>query len=315
MRTTEATVWHTPANEEDRFLPEGPRLLAGDDAWSWVNIQRSATASTGDLFVWNRLTSQLTKHLLPGRPGFALPTDHPDRVLIGCDQTLGVYDLCRKSFRLLATIPQTAPRTMINDAQVVPGGEGIVFGTKDPVFQAQAGHLYHFSVKDKSIKILADDMTCSNGKVFADNGLTLLDIDTPRKCVTKYQFELATRTLTEVGIAIDLRSREYFPDGMIDGGDGTVIIAFYNPHAVEVGRAVRYDLRSGEPIEEWLTPKSPRVTCPMLFDDAGKIRLLLTTADEGMPSDLREKCGNAGCLFVAETTMSTLPAGERFVKL
>jgi sugar lactone lactonase YvrE len=315
MRTTEAAVWRQPADEEDRYLPEGPRVLAGDDAWSWVNIQRSTMASTGDLFVWNRATSHLTKHHLPGRPGFALPTTHPDRLIVGCDQTIGLYDLCRKSFMLLTSIPPTTQYTMMNDAQVVSGGDGIIFGTKDPAFRSPAGHLYHFHLQDKSVTVLASGMTCSNGKVFSDNGSTLFDIDTPRKCVTRYRFDRVKRELHEDGIALDLRSRNDFPDGMVDGGDGTVIIAFYNPHHVEAGRAVRYDLESGHAIEEWLTPQSPRVTCPMLFEEAGRVRLLLTTADEGMPSELREKCPNAGCIFVVDTTMTALPAGERFVNL
>jgi sugar lactone lactonase YvrE len=312
MRTTEATVWRQPEHAEDRYLPEGPRVLAGDDAWSWVNIQRSGTASTGDLFVFNRHTELVRKHLLPGRPGFALPTSHPDRLIIGCDQTIGLYDLSRKRFTLLGTIPQTTSYTMINDAQVVPGGDGIVLGTKDPAFRTPAGHLYHFNVKDKAITVLASGITCSNGKVFTDSH-TLLDIDTPRKCVTRYRFDSAKRKLTEDGIVIDLRSRNDFPDGMIDGGDGTVIIAFYNPHDVEAGRAVRYDLKTGHALEEWLTPKSPRVTCPMLYEETGRVRLLLTTAEEGMPEELRTKCPNAGCLFTAETAMTALPAGERFV--
>ena len=314
MRTTEATVWRQPEQEEDRYLPEGPRLLAGDDAWSWVNIQRSATAATGELFVWNRQSNLVRKHPLPGRPGFALPTRHPDRLMIGCDQTIGLYDLCRKSFKLLAIIPQTTAYTMINDAQVVPGGDGFVFGTKDPAFRTPAGHLYHFNIKDNAVTVMAGGMTCSNGKVFTDSR-TLLDIDTPRKCVTRYRFDSANRNLTEDGIAIDLRSRNDFPDGMVDGGDGTVIIAFYNPHDVEVGRAVRYDLKSGRAIEEWLTPQSPRVTCPMLYGEAGRVRLLLTTADEGMSAELRARCPNAGCLFTAETMMAALPAGERYVNL
>jgi sugar lactone lactonase YvrE len=314
MRTTQATVWHTPRHEESRYLPEGPRLLAGDDAITWVNIQRSATAFNGELFRWNRVTKELKKHPLPGRPGFAIPTNHPDRLIVGCDQTVGMYDLCRQNFRLLACITPTTPDTMINDAQVVPGGTGIIFGTKDPAFKIPAGHLYYFDAKDNSITVLADKMTCSNGKVFTD-AETLLDIDTPRKCITQYHWNAKKRQLKETGIVLDLRSRDDFPDGMIDGGDGTVIIAFYNPNTVTVGRAVRFDLSTGEAMEEWTTPGSPRVTCPLLFEENGGVQLLLTTADEGMPAELRANCPNAGCLFISDTTMPSLPAGDRFVNL
>ena len=61
-------------------------------------------------------------------------------------------------------------------------------------------------------------------------------------------------------------------------GDGTAIIAFYNPEAVAEGRAVRFDLGTGRTIEEWTTPGSPRVTCPLLVKRPDGVKLILTTA-------------------------------------
>ena len=97
---------------------------------------------------------------------------------------------------------------------------------------------------------------------------------------------------------------------MVDAGDGTVIVAFYNPEYADAGRAVRFRLHTGEVLDEWLTPGSPRVTCPLLFEEGGAVKLLLTTADEGMAPELRAKCPNAGCLFVADTGLSALPPAE-----
>jgi sugar lactone lactonase YvrE len=79
-------------------------------------------------------------------------------------------------------------------------------------------------------------------------------------------------------------------------GDGTAIIALYNSKFAEAGKAIRYNLSTGEAIEEWRTPGSPRVTCPSVKGS----RLILTTAIEGMPADLRANCPNAGCLFIGE---------------
>ena len=92
---------------------------------------------------------------------------------------------------------------------------------------------------------------CSNGKVFAsdERGLILYDIDTPTRNVVRYRLDVAARTATPDGTALDLSSEPGFPDGMCDCGDGTVIVAFYNPDPVEAGRAVRYDLKTGAALE------------------------------------------------------------------
>ena len=52
------------------------------------------------------------------------------------------------------------------------------------------------------------------------------------------------------------------------------------------------------------------MTCSLLFEEDGKVKLLLTPADEGMPAELRARCPNAGCLFVADTDIETLPPVE-----
>jgi sugar lactone lactonase YvrE len=178
------------------------------------------------------------------------------------------------------------------------------------MFSEPIGHLYLFTLDDNQLTILADGQTCSNGKVFAEGGRVLYDIDTPRKQITEYRLDLTNRTLRQTGIALDLRHRNDFPDGMCDSGDGTVIIAFYNPSFAESGQAVQYKLGSGEIHGVWLTPGSPRVTCPLLVQRPNGVKLILTTADEGMTPDMRVRCPNAGCLFVGDTHFTSVPPTE-----
>ena len=97
---------------------------------------------------------------------------------------------------------------------------------------------------------------------------------------------------------------------MCDCGDGTVIVAFYNPDLAEAGRAVRFDLTSGKAVEQWTTTGSPRVTCPLLVKRPDGVKLILTTATEGMPAEMRAWCPNAGCLFIADTQLATCPEPE-----
>ncbi len=307
MTTTDCEVWFRPPAADDGYLPEGPRAFG--DGVAWVNIQAGAVAEFGHLHT-RSWAGDHRRFTLPARPGFALPTSRPGVVLAGCDKVVGLFDTATDEWTPLAAIPDTHPRTIINDAEIVPGGSAVVFGTKDTSFADPIAHLYLFTVADNSITVLADGQTCSNGKVFAVGGRTLFDIDTPRQVVTRYRFDLATRTLQPDGIALDLRHRDDFPDGMCDAGDGTVVIAFYNPRFVYAGRAVRYRLGTGEVLHEWHTPGSPRVTCPRLVRRPDGVTLVLTTAVEEMPADQIIFCPNAGCLFIADATGCNPPPEE-----
>jgi len=217
-----------------------------------------------------------------------------------------------RSWTELARIPDDNPRTIINDGEVVPGGKAIVFGTKDTQFKEQIAALYLYTVDDNRLSLLVDKQLCSNGKVIVNDarGLVLYDIDTPTRKVVRYRLDVAARTATPDGVAVELADQVGSPDGMCDCGDGTAIIAFYNPDFAEAGKAIRFDLGTGKAIEEWTTPGSPRVTCPLLVDRPDGVKLILTTATEGMPEEMRAKCPNAGCLFIADTQLESCPKPE-----
>lgn len=311
VRSTPTSVFHSQRSEADRFLPEGPRAVTieGQPAIAWVNIQTSTDATAGDIHVrfWDgehRTYAQLR------RPAFLIPTDRPDTLFVGREKEVGLLHLANNTFHPLAAIEDPSPRTIINDGQVAPGGRAVVFGTKDIKFADPIANLYLFTLDDNKIAMLADRQTCSNGKVFARHGtdLFLFDIDTPKKNVVRYRLDVGTRSVSAPEIVLDVSSHDGFPDGMVDAAGGSVVIAFYNPAPVSEGRAIRFDLKSGAVIEEWTTPGSTRVTCPLLVERDGKARLILTTATEGMPADQRAACPNAGDLFWAEAMATSVPA-------
>lgn len=316
MRSTEARVLFTPEKEEDRYLPEGPRCyptgpFGRQTALCWVNIQRGIDSACGDVFDVNLDQDEPPDRIeFIVRPGFVLPVTQGN-YLFGIEKKLlftGPHSFGWKP----PPIPDDNPRTIINDAEVVPGGKAVVFGTKDTQFKDPIAHLYLYTVDDNRVSVLADKQLCSNGKVFRTDarGLVLFDIDTPKRNVVRYRLNVAARTATPDGVALDLADQPGFPDGMCDCGDGSVIVAFYNPDLVEAGRAVRFDLGTGKAVEEWTTPGSPRVTCPLLVKRPDGVKLILTTATEGMPAEMRARCPNAGCLFIADTTLPGCPEPE-----
>jgi sugar lactone lactonase YvrE len=308
---TTARVLFSPSTEDDRFLPEGPQaiLVADRPALAWVNIQTSQQARSGAIHLrfWDNGEHRVLEQ--SARPGFIAPTDRADTVFVGREKELGLLDLRSNGWTPLASIPDDHPRTIINDGRVVPGGAAVVFGTKDVQFRDPIAALYLFTIADRRVTVLTGGQTCSNGKVFARtaDGLDLFDIDTPTRTVRRYRFDLDRRSIDKGEVAVDLRSGDGFPDGMIDAGDGTAIIAMYNPGRVRDGRVYGYELCSGERLRELTVPGSPRVTCPLLVEQAGHVQLVLTTAVEGMPDDQRPQCPNAGDLFIVETSIAGIP--------
>ncbi len=240
-----------------------------------------------------------------------LPTDRPDVVVAGREKQIGLLDLRTNAWTPWATISDVNPRTIINDGEIVPGGRAIVFGTKDVRFADPIAHLYLFTLDDRRLTVLADNQLCSNGKFLARSGsdLLLYDIDTPKRNVVRYRLSVESRRIDLIDVALDLKNVEGFPDGMVDAGEESAIIAFYNPSRGGSGQALRFQL-SGELVEEWTVPGSPRVTCPLLFERDGRVQLLLTTAVEGMPTELRTLSPAAGNLFVGETSLTRSPAVE-----
>ena len=328
MRSTEASVYIAP-DEAGRYLPEGPRdvsaLTPGEHTLAWVNIQRGSGSTVGTVQFHSfepRSEPEVGIVDCPGRPGFLLPArargdknagnGQYGHLLFWIDKYLYLFKTPERTWTNVVTIPDSNPRTIINDGQVVPGGKAVVFGTKDTQFREPIANLYLYTVDDNRMSVLADKQTCSNGKVFRtdDRGLVLYDIDTPTHKVVRYRLDVATRTATPDGVAVDLAGREGSPDGMCDCGDGTVIIAFYNKHFAPAGKAIRFDLATGAAIEEWTTPGSPRVTCPLLVKRPNGVKLILTTATEGMPADMQAMCPNAGYLFIADTQLATCPEPE-----
>ena len=134
-----------------------------------------------------------------------------------------------------------------------------------------------------------------------DGQLVLLDIDTPTKCVTRYEVDIAAGTLGPPTTVLDLNDLDMYPDGMILAPDQrSVIIAFYNPNDADHGEARLYDLETASVRHIWQCPLAPQVTCPQLVTIGGRRTLVLTTAVEHMSPARQQRHSNSGALFVGQ---------------
>lgn len=295
MNTFLARPLFDPGSEELRYLPECPRLLR-NGLLGWVAIQHGEASTAGSFNTLNLETLQNTTHELPGRPGFFAETDTPGVIMVGLERRLVLYDISQRKVIETGITVTSDPRVAINDGSAVP--DGLLFGTKHLGFKEEVAHVYSFNARTKELREVRDRRICSNGIVITSSGV-IAYIDSPFKTIVG---------LADDHIIADFRHQAAYPDGMrLTPDKRSLIVAFYNPTAMDSGVARQVNATTGELEAEWQLPGSPRVTCPEFVRYNGQVCLLFTTAVEGMPADQRKTAPHAGHIFIAECGFDTLP--------
>ena len=307
-----AQEFYAPADERLRYLPEGPRLLAGGRELGWVAIQHSAEATTGSL---NRLElgSRENRSLaLPGRPGFFAETARPNRWLVGMERRLVLVDWTTGAIDDLGGTVSEDERVIINDGLAVAGG--VLFGSKHLGFSEPVAALYFYDTAARRLHTVLDGQTCSNGKDL--RGDRLIDIDSTPRAISRYRWDAATRQATGRELIVNPADLPAYPDGLRPSPDGeSILVAFFNPGAVADGCARMYRVADRAVEAEWVIPGSPRVTCPEFVELDGKVKVVFTTAVEGMPPEIRALAPGAGSLYIADTPFDRLPARPPLVDI
>lgn len=306
---------YVPTSEEQRFLPEGP-YPCGPHQFSWVAIQHGPGATHGalNIYDWKQHTNQ--QFNLPERPGFAFPTNRDGVFVVGAGHEVALFNTRDNSWKPFATgVDAGLNENIINDGVVIE--EGLIFGCKHCRFAEAIAGLYLWRRRDQQLIPLRRDQTCSNGKVILQDGLhvSMLDIDTKTHQVVRREIDInAGREVAEPQVVLDFGDE--FPDGMIATPDGMgVIIAFFKPGNPAFGEARQYSIEGHPhraPVAIWTVERSSRVTCPQLIRTAAGVKLILTTADEGMPAEVRAKHSDAGCLFIGDTRFNDVPSTPVF---
>jgi len=259
---------------------------------------------------------------LRGRPGFFAETTEPGVVLVGLERELAFLDL--RTGRLSQALVQidADPGAIINDGSAVDGG--VLFGTKDLEFKRPIAALYFFDSVTRKVHTVLDGQTCSNGKYLRREaaGATLIDIDSAPRRISRYRLDAQLERVLEARLVKPAESLPALPDGLrpAPGGRGeqegaSVIVAYYNPAEVSDGLAQQIRVSDGAVVCEWIIPGSPRVTCPEFVKVNRKVKLLFTTAVEGMPAEIRRQAPGAGCMYIADTEFEDLPAAPPLVRV
>lgn len=307
VKSVQTEVLYRPETAELRFLPEGPYSL-GDGSMSWVSIQHGADAKSGSLNVLDLATRTNRSFNLPGRPGFAFPTDRSGVFVAGLERSVGLFDTTNDEWRpFIEGVEASVSNTIINDAVVFEGN--LIFGCKDPEFKTPKAGLYLWRRSDGATIRLRDNQICSNGKAIVrnpDGTLTLFDIDSATGQITRCELDIDAGRVGKPVPIVDLTPEKVAPDGMILTPDRkSLIVAVYDPGNPSFGVARQHAVADGSLEAIWTCPGSPRITCPQLVRHEGRVLLVLTSAVENMPDEQLSRYPNAGCLFVGETSFES----------
>lgn len=292
-----------PDSDALRYLPEGP-IPVGDGLVSWVGIQHGSQATTGSLNLLDLQRETNQSFELPGRPGFAFPCDNDQLFVIGCERSLGLFNLASGRWEAICEgIDRGVDNTIINDGMVFE--DNLIFGTKDLEFATKKAGLYLFRGSDRKLICLRDDQICSNGKGMIRGpevgSWRLLDIDSPTRQVVRYDIDVAGGRLGPPSVVLDFAGDPGVPDGAVVTPDAKgLIVSMFRPEVAEYGETRWYDLDSGELRCTWRTPLSPQNTCPALVRHDGGLKLVITTAVEHMSAEAQMKCPNAGRIFIGD---------------
>jgi sugar lactone lactonase YvrE len=322
-----AELFYTPASEELRHLPEGPRVLNNSGIGTspmllgWVAIVHKPGGPEGSFNILDCETLENRTFVLPGRPGFFAETKTPGVVVLGVDRRLVLLN--HQTGEVTETgleIPFDDERVIINDGMAVPGG--LLFGTKHLEFNLPIAALYFYDSSAREIREVVPGQYCSNGKYYfagEDGAIHLIDTDSIPRTLKHYIFSGPDlRFRASERLLIDPEALPSIPDGLRHDASGqSLVIAFFNTELVADGLAQQRSIKDGGALEaEWRIPGSPRVTCPEFLPwRDGSVKVLFTSATEGMTPEHRQLAPNAGCFFLADTPFDRLPAPPPLVDI
>jgi sugar lactone lactonase YvrE len=326
MQRFVAAPFFDPPSDALRFLPEGPRVLrncpGNNGKLGWVAIQHGADLLEGSINILDLASQRNQSFPLPGRPGFFAETTRPGVLLVGLERDLILFDLATSRVEKLGVHVTDDDRVIINDGLAVEGG--VLFGTKHLEFNQPIAALYYFDAARRSVHTVLDGQICSNGKFLTRDtaGATLVDIDSIPKTIARYRLDATLKSIIERALIVAPDSLPASPDGLrpspieeVEVEPQSIVVAFYNGAEVVDGLAQLIRLRDGATLAEWTIPGAPRVTCPEFVEIDGKVKILFTTALEGMPESLRRRASGSGCLYIADTPFSKMPEPPPLVDL
>ena len=191
------------------------------------------------------------------------------------------------------------PESRFNDGKCDPHGRFWV-GSMDNVKEERPmGKLYRIDA-DRSVNVMDENITISNGLAWSPDGTKMYYIDSPTKNIFAYDYDGATGAITNKRVAITLNDEQGWPDGMTIDSDGMIWLAHWAGQ-----RVCRWNPDNAEVLDTIPTP-APHTSC-CCFGGPELKDLYITTARKGLSDEQLSAHPQSGHLFRLKTDIVGAP--------
>ena len=260
-------------------LAEGPVWDARRGLLWWTDIPE------GSVHAFDPVRAQDARFRAGGPVG-ALTLRGDGSLLLAMQDSFATLDPASGRVETILALPPEPHPRRANDGKCDPRGRFLV-GRMALDESEGCGDLYRLDA-DRCVTRLLDNLTIPNGLAWRADGRELYFIDSPRRQVTAYPYDVVTGTLG-LGRALVRFEGDAVPDGMTTDADGCLWVALWG------GGRVLCVSPGGEILATVGLPVSQVSSCT--FGGPGLDELYITTAREGFGPDDDAREPLAGCLF------------------
>lgn len=147
-----------------------------------------------------------------------------------------------------------ASSARFNDGKCDPAGRFLA-GTTSLAGAPRGGALYVLDADGTTHRLL-DAVSLSNGLAWSVDGRTLYYIDTFTRRVDAFDYDIATASLSNRRIAVEIPAHLGYPDGMTIDAEGLLWVALWGGSAI-----IRCDPRRGAVVQRITLPVSLVTSC------------------------------------------------------
>lgn len=286
--------------QELEIASKGPYSLGEGPMWDrrtsrliWIDIEvKRLHYETFEDVEGECRSTEVSTIELSGMPGTVVLTENTNQVIVPQDDGVKRINLTTGEATHLIDFPE-GPNMRFNDGKCDPAGR-LWVGTMDRDGTAGAGTLYRID-PDLSLHPMLEGITCSNGLVWNSDATRMYYIDSYTCQVRGFDFDVASGTLSNPEIVVQVPEDRGWPDGMtIDTAD-KIWVAHWCGSCV-----ARYDPLTGETMEVLPIPTERVTAC--VFGHSSMDTLFITTAkgsNDGGWTDC-EKYPLTGALFMSD---------------
>ena len=252
------------------------------------------------LYIYHPETKDLRQIDVGQRLGTVVPTQD-GKLLVALEKSVVVLDPATESLETVAEIETDVPGNRFNDGKCDPAGRFWVGTVVEDMSEPRAG-LYRID-SDYSVKKMVAGVTNSNGIVWSLDHTKLFYIDTPKRRVVSFDYDLASGNIENRRPIIEVPGSMGYPDGMTIDAEGKLWIALFEGAAVS-----RWDPDGGRLVDSYPIPAKNVTSCA--FGGENLDELYVTTARFLMTTEDLKAYPQSGGLFRLKLITKGIPCFE-----